>query len=77
VLTVRAILAAAGGVLMVAYVILAGRRALERRRRWRQDLCRDCGYDLRGSRERCPECGARIVRDPRDASTMTIKDERR
>jgi hypothetical protein len=29
-----------------------------RQLRIRQGRCGDCGYDLRGSAERCPECGA-------------------
>jgi len=72
---VRAILAAGGLVLMVAFVAIAWRRARERRRRWKQDLCKECGYDLRGSVERCPECGAKIVRDPKSVRTMTVRDE--
>jgi hypothetical protein len=47
--------------------LITTRRQTSRAVRTRLGLCPDCGYDLRESPERCPECGR--MREPMPAST--------
>lgn len=44
--------------LLVGVGLLPELVVLKRRRRARMGLCVNCGYDLRATPERCPECGA-------------------
>jgi predicted amidophosphoribosyltransferase len=46
---------------LIAWLALAIGHRLRQRLRDRLGLCRRCGYDLRASRERCPECGTPIA----------------
>lgn len=51
---------------VAVFAVLLRREA--RSLNWREDgRCMSCGYDLRASPERCPECGVRVVDQPAGA----------
>lgn len=50
--------AAAFGALPVGWIASEGLRRVRRRQFGARLLCRSCGYDLRATPARCPECGA-------------------
>jgi hypothetical protein len=54
---------AGAGSLVVGSLTAFGSARFRRERKWGQGgMCIRCGYDLRASAERCPECGRRIRR---------------
>ena len=59
----HAVVAAGTGILPAIWTITRVRRRLILRRRMKRGLCLQCGYDLRASPARCPECGTAIVRN--------------
>lgn len=49
---------------LMAWLLVYGLRARRRRFRRARGLCDACGYDLRSSGDRCPECGASRLKAP-------------
>jgi predicted RNA-binding Zn-ribbon protein involved in translation (DUF1610 family) len=52
------ILASIAALIWAVMIVRAWRRDLHRHR---NGLCMHCGYDLRQTKDRCPECGQPIV----------------
>jgi hypothetical protein len=48
--------------MLLVWPLVAAKRYVAERRGTRVGCCRACGYDLRASPERCPECGERAGR---------------
>jgi hypothetical protein len=62
--------------LCVPLPLLWFRRFRRRRHRFRHGLCLSCGYDLRKSPEKCPECGAgKPSQVPASRPTAVTKSE--
>jgi hypothetical protein len=56
------------GAITILLGVVIARSALDRRRRelldrTRSGLCLACGYDLRESKSRCPECGTPVKKN--------------
>jgi hypothetical protein len=51
----------ATGILPATRIITYGRRRLILSRRRKKGLCLKCGYDIRASNDKCPECGTPVL----------------
>ena len=55
------------GVILLGVIFLLVRRHRKLRLRSRMGVCHSCGYDLRATPGRCPECGAGAVDVPSES----------
>ena len=60
-----------GVIILVRLWVVSGRR-LRRKIRQQRGLCGRCGYDLRATRQSCPECGERVKK--RGAGKVDIRN---
>lgn len=61
------------GLLAACWLPGHARRKEEVESRMREGRCRRCGYDLRATRDYCPECGAAVGQGRRHATTTTME----